>query len=219
MMKNYLSKILTVLFFVLASAIVFADESQQVQKQATEDIANRFQNYLRNISTLTTSFQQNIHDDSGKLLQSSSGVMYLKRPKLFRFETKSPVKQLIVADGTKLWIYDPDLEQVAVKSLREAIVNTPALLLTGDLSSFQRDYNIQYFKEMDKEVFLLSPTRERTFKSIKFVFENEQLKQMIMLDQLDQKTQIDFLNLILNKPISDKLFHFVPPKGVDIIRS
>ncbi len=218
-MKIFQIKLVSFILLLFICVFAYADESQKVQAQATKTAANNFQNYIQNISTLTTEFQQQIHDDAGKLLQRSSGIMYLKRPKLFRFETKTPIKQLIVADGKKLWLYDPDLEQVSVKSLQEAIANTPALILTGDLSSFERDYNIQYFKEDDNETFILLPKKEQNFKSIKFVFENGELKEMLMLDQLDQKTHINFLNLKLNKSIPEKLFRFQPPKGVDIIRS
>lgn len=219
-MKIFLHKWMMAILCVCCCAFVYAvDESQSAQQQASANATNSFQNYIRNISTLTTEFQQEIRDDKGKVLQRSTGTMYLKRPKLFRFETKTPTKQLIVADGKKLWLYDPELEQVTVKPLQEAIANTPALILTGDLSSFQRDYNIQYFKDNNKEIFILLPKHNESFKSIKFVFEYGELKQMVMLDQLDQKTQIDFVKLILNKSIPEKLFHFQPPKGVDVMRS
>jgi outer membrane lipoprotein carrier protein len=38
---------------------------------------------------------------------------------------------LLVGDGEKVWIYDPDLRQVTVKKVDAAIGSTPAALLVG----------------------------------------------------------------------------------------
>lgn len=46
---------------------------------------------------------------------SSKGYMSLKKPKFFRWITTSPNNQEIISNGSKLWIYDGDLEQVIIK--------------------------------------------------------------------------------------------------------
>src|SRR5690606_41802687 len=35
----------------------------------------------------------------------------LKRPRKFRWHTDPPLEQLLISDGEKIWLYDPDLEQ------------------------------------------------------------------------------------------------------------
>jgi hypothetical protein len=42
---------------------------------------------------------------------------------------------VLVGDGTKLWIHDPDLNQVTVKRIDQAISSTPAALLAGRTTS------------------------------------------------------------------------------------
>jgi outer membrane lipoprotein carrier protein len=68
---------------------------------------------------------------SGKKPQQSAGIFALQRPGKFRWSYESPYKQLLVSDGTKLWSYDPDLNQVAVKKLGTAFGASPAALLAG----------------------------------------------------------------------------------------
>ena len=44
--------------------------------------------------------------------QVSSGTFAFARPGKFRWSYDKPYEQLLVGDGDKLWIYDPDLNQV-----------------------------------------------------------------------------------------------------------
>ena len=53
-------------------------------------------------------------------------------PGKFRWTYDKPYEQLIVGDGEKLWIYDPDLNQVTCESSTRRSARTPAALLAGD---------------------------------------------------------------------------------------
>lgn len=43
--------------------------------------------------------------------------MSVKRPGLFYWHTDAPQEQLMVSDGQKVSLWDPDLEQVTIKKL------------------------------------------------------------------------------------------------------
>lgn len=62
----------------------------------------------------------------------SKGTLYLKRPGRFRWEYKSPVEQIIVADGKRIWLHDLELDQVSHWSQRKALGGTPAHLLATE---------------------------------------------------------------------------------------
>ena len=79
----------------------------------------------------TARFEQKVFDRSGKAVETASGTFVFARPGKFRWTYEKPHKQLLVADGTKLWIHDPDLNQVTVKRVDRAISSTPAALLAG----------------------------------------------------------------------------------------
>src|SRR5512146_732982 len=81
--------------------------------------------------TGTASFEQQAFDRSGKVVDRSSGTFAFARPGKFRWTYEKPHRQLLIADGTRLWIYDPDLEQVTVKRAGRAISSTPAARLAG----------------------------------------------------------------------------------------
>ena len=50
--------------------------------------------------------------------RNSSGEVALSAPRLFRWEYTQPYPQLIVADGERVWVFDPDLDQVTVRPQR-----------------------------------------------------------------------------------------------------
>jgi outer membrane lipoprotein carrier protein len=86
-----------------------------------------------NSSSKTASgrFDQQVFDRGGKAVEKASGTFTFQRPGKFRWTYEKPHKQLLVGDGSKLWIHDPDLNQVTVKRIDQAISSTPAALLAG----------------------------------------------------------------------------------------
>ena len=81
--------------------------------------------------TATARFEQQVFDRAGKTVESAAGTFAFARPGKFRWTYDKPHKQVLVGDGTKLWIHDPDLNQVTVKRMEGAISSTPAALLAG----------------------------------------------------------------------------------------
>ncbi|TWQ60431.1 outer membrane lipoprotein chaperone LolA, partial [Xanthomonas vasicola] len=74
-------------------------------------------------------FSQRVTDANGKVKENSSGRVALATPRQFRWEYAKPYKQLIVADGKKVWVFDPDLEQVTVRAQGSEEQNSPLVAL------------------------------------------------------------------------------------------
>src|SRR5690606_25502209 len=74
-------------------------------------------------------FTQQVSDPNGRITETSSGTVAVSAPRLFRWQYVKPFEQLIVADGRKLWIYEPDLEQVTVRAQGEEERNSPLVAL------------------------------------------------------------------------------------------
>jgi len=94
--------------------------------------------FLAAANTLRADFIQQTLDESATVTQESRGKFYLKRPGRFRWVYESPFRQEIIADGRKVWFYDPDLEQVTVRAIDAALGSAPALLLSGKIRLSQR---------------------------------------------------------------------------------
>lgn len=182
---------------------------------------------------MTADFKQIIVGSKGTILQKSFGNMTIQRPGKFRWEIKKPLKQIIITDGKKVWIYDPDLQQVTIKKLDSNIGQTPALLLTSSHVFLQKSFNVFKLKmdsrlrEYDNssidlkqygEWFKLIPkNQEALFNAIIIGFKNNKIMQMRLENQLGQNTILNFSNVKINPKLNKKLFSFVVPKQVDVI--
>jgi outer membrane lipoprotein carrier protein len=175
---------------------------------------------LNNVRTMKSSFVQTVYDNKNKPIQQSYGTMAMKRPGLFRWDVKKPIPQLIVANQTRLWIYDPDLEQVTVRSLKKAAGDTPALLLSHVSGVLEKNYTVQVSPKNTSQSkwFTLTPRgADSMFASIKLGFVNNEISEMRLQDHLGHQTRIQFKNSQENIAIPDNLFVFKAPRGVDVI--
>nr|MBO2512267.1 hypothetical protein [Gammaproteobacteria bacterium] len=77
--------------------------------------------FTRGLKGLEGEFTQQVYDANGRRKESSAGKVAVSAPRLFRWEYKKPFAQLIVADGQKVWVYEPDLQQATVKPQGEEV--------------------------------------------------------------------------------------------------
>ncbi len=174
---------------------------------------------LSETSTISAQFEQITMDASGSRVQESTGQLVVKRPDRFRWQVAAPFPQLVVSDGEKVSIYDPDLEQLTIQPLDPRAGATPALILSGDMAAIARDFDVtQIQHEGDFTRFRLIPRSvESLFESLELSFIRSEINNMMLVDSLGSNTRIDFSSVKLNQVIDDELFVVSVPEGTDII--
>lgn len=205
----------TGLLLSVASLILVV--STGIASAKTDTARERLNHFFTKVNSLKGSFNQQVFSKKGKLIQSSTGFLYLSRPGRFRWIYKTPDPQVIVGDGKNIWIYDEDLEQVTIKPLSRALSSAPIAILTRKQSP-DAQFVVKPMKASGGlDWFQLTPRKKsKDFKSIQLGLDKRGMRQMIMQDQLGQKTVITF-NTKSNVPISGKQFYFQLPAGVDVI--
>lgn len=182
-----------------------------------EDATDAFQKKLQAIRTMQATFNQVMHT-STRDTAASSGTMALSRPGRFRWQTTQPMSQLILADGARLWVYDPDLEQVTVKKQAQGVDAGAGLFLSDDATSLSKSFEITLKKTGNQTDFdLRAKSNHADFKRVTFRFEGEILHGMELLDPLGQRTVVRFQRIQVNKALPVTLFQFTPPDGVDVV--
>lgn len=164
-------------------------------------------------------FQQVVFDAKFNAVQQASGTLAMQRPGKFRWDYTMPYKQLIVADGIRLWVYDKDLEQVTVRFLDAALGNTPALLLSGGQFP-AKSFAITELKSKGDDLYWLElvPTdQQASFTGVRLAFNSRHLAVMELLDGFGQTTRLNFTNMQYNPRIEPTVFRFTPPPDVDVI--
>lgn len=185
---------------------------------AQAEAAKRLNELLSRAQTMTGGFSQMTLSANGANLQETTGTLALKRPGKFRWHTDPPLEQLLVSDGKQIWLYDPDLQQVTIQAMDQRLSHTPALLLSGDVSQLQENFDIQWTEGGSVQDFTLTPKEaDSMFDSLRLSFSNGVINDMQMSDPVGQRTNILFRNVELNQALGDAQFTFEVPEGVDVI--
>ena len=168
--------------------------------------------------TATARFEQQVLDRDGKVVERASGTFAFARPGKFRWTYDKPHKQVLVGDGAKLWIHDPDLNQVTVKRIDKAISSTPAALLAG------KDDITALFTLRDAGsaggmswVEATPKAQDTGFERVRLGLQGRTLAAMELQDQLGGRTTLRFSDLKPNAAVSPDTFKFVAPAGADVI--
>ena len=173
---------------------------------------------LNQTTTAKARFAQAVLDKNNKTLQQVTGTMEFSRPGRFRWEYHKPYEQTIVGDGSRLWIYDKDLNQVTVRKLDRALGASPAALLAGS-NEIDKSYAL---KSVGSEGGLdwleaIPKTQDTAFERIRLGFGKAGLEAMELKDQFGQMTVIKFADLERNVKLAPDTFKFTPPKGAAVI--
>ena len=181
------------------------------------DAAERLDAYLSGMDTVSSRFEQRLLDERRNLLEQAAGTVLIDRPGRFRFDYTSP-PQLIVGDGARVWIYDPELAQVTVRDIDAALGSTPAVLLTSE-RPVAEGFRVEALDVgANLDVFALEPKAEdASFTRIRLAFTGGELRRMELVDQFGQTTLLTFHEIRRQPAIPADAFTFTPPAGVDVI--
>jgi outer membrane lipoprotein carrier protein len=184
---------------------------------ARADSVTELKSWLQDTRTLQADFAQT--SAGGISGGKSQGTMAISRPGKFRWSISKPYTQLMVGDGSRIWLYDPELKQVIVRPSQKALGGTPAALLAGDGEAEQRFNFKADGAHAGAEWVIAEPKQNDTgFVRIRIGLSGKDLKGMILEDSFGQITTLVFSNVVRNKEVTGSLFRFSPPAGVDVLK-
>jgi outer membrane lipoprotein carrier protein len=206
------------LMLVFSTACLALCLAFSAQAQTTGPARTRLNAFAQNLHSLTGQFNQSLTDINGKSSKASAGTLALEAPREFRWDTLTPYKQTIVADGSRVWLYDPELEQVTVRLQSSEEAQSPLTVLT-DVKQLDKNFKVSEQGEHDGLVWLrlTSTSKDPQFDYADLGFDANGLARMTFRDQLGSTTDIRFSSWQRNAPIPASTFNFVPPKGTDVI--
>ncbi|MBA8883216.1 outer membrane lipoprotein chaperone LolA [Dokdonella fugitiva] len=188
------------------------------QAVAADSARARMEAFSRGLHAVSGRFSQSVTDANGHRGDASRGTLALEAPRQFRWETLAPYQQTIVADGAKVWVYEPDLEQVSVRNQSAAEAHSPLTVLT-DLSQLDSQFTASESGEHDGLAWLrlASKAKEPEFEYAELGFDAASLQRMRFKDQLGNVTEIRFSDWKRNPALPADAFRFTPPEGVDVV--
>lgn len=204
--------------FILLFVIACSAANVAAQSSVDEMGEMLVHHFLTDVTTMQGSFEQSLIDAGGTVVEVTSGTLEIERPVRFRWSYNEPYEQWLIADGLNVWSYDLDLQQVTVKPQRDALANTPALLLGGAKDALaQFNFGGTTVDEVTTWVRLEPKDENSGFNRIELGFIDGKLMRMMFFDNLQQTTLIALHDVTINEPIDAERFEFLAPDGVDVV--
>ena len=208
----------------LAIAILFvATASSQTAPSTPEELAGRIQQRYDGIRDFEGDFTQSYEGGMLRVKTSESGTVAIKRPGRMRWVYTRPERKEFVSDGTRVYSYLPADKQVIIAAMPAADQTTPALFLAGR-GHLVRDFMASFTELPDaaRGLIGLKLTPRRPDPELEWLVlgvdpATFQIRYLVAVDGQGGRSSFRFSNLKENRNLSDKLFTFQIPRGVDVI--
>lgn len=149
--------------------------------------------------------------------RSESGTLYLRKKGKMRWEYSSG--KLFVSDGKFIFSYYPDEHRAEKMSMKESDdMKAPLAFLLGDVN-FERDFGEYHTKPQDGGVLITALPKSDKFPYTDVTF---LVNPDFTMRRLEVKLQNNDLMVFTfegekkNPLLTDALFQYTPPKGVEL---
>ncbi|MCB1960589.1 MAG: outer membrane lipoprotein chaperone LolA [Rhodocyclaceae bacterium] len=185
---------------------------------ASADGVTQLKRFVADTARAEGRFVQSVYRQNGGRADESEGEFAFERPGKFRWHYVKPYPQVLVGDGTRLWAYDPELAQVTVKTVGDALGATPAAILAGD-GELDARFTLEDGGDANGLRWAIATPKaaDSSFARMKLGFRDGALVGMEIRDNFGHTTILRFTRLTANAPIDPATFRFTPPAGVDVI--
>lgn len=209
--------------FRLATVVLLSSLPLAAQARPPADVlARSVQQRYQGIRDFSASF---VHTYRGGVLKTQTrevGTMTIKKPGMMQFLYTAPEKKEFVSDGVKIYSYIPEDKQVVVTSVPPENQATTSVLFLAGKGDLTRDFTPSY---ADSPVagavgLKLVPRRqEPDYEYLVLAVDpvTFQWRGLLTRDRQGGESSLVFTNLKENQGISDKVFAFRIPRGVDVM--
>jgi outer membrane lipoprotein carrier protein len=155
----------------------------------------------------------------------AEGVVYIRKGGKMRWDYKSPSPQQIVSDGSSLWVYTPELNQVNKGSAPKALAGPAGSFLAG-LGRLRDEFSIRFLNPANKvdaagrpvlDLVPKNPTPLLTRLVLTVDPKDYIVRQAVLYDQLQNTVTMTFSKVTTNTSLPDSLFAFTPPAGAAVV--
>lgn len=204
---------------VLALAVAVAVQTADTP----ESLAARVQQHYDGVRDFEATFTQNYEGGVLRTKTTERGTVSIKRPGRMRWTYTQPERKEFVSDGTRLYSYIPADKQVIIGSVPSAESTTPALFLSGQ-GNLVRDFTSSFMDLPGAPAGLtglkLVPRRDDPdyeWMAIGVDPATLQIRYLTAADHQGGRSTFTFTDMKENRGLSDKMFEFRIPRGVDVI--
>jgi outer membrane lipoprotein carrier protein len=139
-----------------------------------------------------------------------------------RWEYEKPDRQIIITNGSKLWIYRPDDNQVMIGKSPAFFGDGKGAGFLADIKLLRRKFTITPGQSKDARFYALKlrPVNESLGITEIHLYVSKttfNVKRVVTVNPYGDKTSIDLINSRFDQILDDNLFTFEVPEGTDVL--
>lgn len=195
------------------------------QNQTLEEVVAGLESTYGRITDLKADFTQVSNNKSLGQDIKAEGTVLLKKGGKMRWDYKSPAPQQIVSDGTSLWVYTPELNQVNKGNAPKALAGPAGSFLSG-LGKLREEFTVRFLNPASprdgtgRPVLDLTPKQPSPLLTRLVITVDPKdyvVRQAVLYDQFQNTVTMTFNKVAINPGLSDTLFVFTPPKDAAVV--
>ena len=221
-----LKVIMVLLLALAASASTFAAEAVGTASAAGQEallqriIEGIEQRYA--VPGFSADFTQSSTIKALDLTDTASGRAMFMHPAKMRWEYDQPEKKIYISDGTTLWVYSPDQNQVMVGRAPEFFKGGQGASFLSDIQSLRRQFVIALAPQQAEGTHTLKLLpREKNIDLARIFLtvdaESFVVSRVDTVNDYDDETRIMLSNVRFEQSPDPAQFHFTVPPGADVL--
>lgn len=188
--------------------------------QAADPAAMAVQKRYDAVKTMKAEFVQVLtHQESGST-EERTGLFYFVKPGKIRWETVSPIPELLLVTPEAVWNVFPD-EDMAYKYPAELSEESAGIvrIVTGQ-SNLEKDFMVENKGTKNGVTSLVlypkNPTQSLTEAALEVDAKTGVIKQVTVIDFFNNRNAITFTSQTMDASLDNALFTFTPPAGMKV---
>lgn len=194
-----------------------------MRAQDIHQLAHAVDEHYNRLRSLQTDFTEIYRGNGAE--RTEAGTLWLKKPRKMRWEYRSPREKLFVSDGKAVWFYLPAEKQLRKSDFKKLDdLRSPIAFLLGKTkleNELQGLSKVVDQAALDPANTLLrgvpKALGDRLSEVLLEVTPSSQLARIVLTEVDGATTDFRFGSPKENLEVSDRLFQFTPPPGVETI--
>ena len=215
---------LFIVFIIIFSGSPTPADDKQVGPQnelTVDDILAKVEKRYA-LSGFTAGFFQSSTLKALNITDTAVGKISIKRPDKMRWIYEAPERQTIITDGTRLWIYRPEDNQVMLGAAPSYFGAGKGASFLTDIRVMKQTFDISMVKARvpNRHKLKLVPKEKSVDVTHIFVWiaiDTWEVAEVATYNTYGDETRLEFSNIEFIDDLPDPLFVFVVPEGVDVV--
>jgi len=174
-----------------------------------------------NVSSFSADFRQESTLKVMEITDVGKGRITVKRPWMMKWEYDSPERQIYVTDGTDMWIYRPDDNQVQIGKADNFFTGVVRAVFLLDIEQIKKYFDISLIQEKGDSVYTLKLLPKEEIADVTDMYLSISKKtfdvvKIVKYNASEDVITYELSDFTFNKSYPDSMFHFKIPKGADV---